>query len=166
MARSRFLIGKVLLIGLCAVLVVHAQPVGQPQSRWKIAVVLATDAGEKNADGPLLWLGIKNESDSARMICQVSGGYGVFHRDYQNGGAEGSPHNCSGRVAYDLVLARETRFLAMPIRQKDLQQANAELSIDLRLAEAAFPSFDEKRDFRLAWKGTVREALEAARSRR
>src|SRR5437660_1461959 len=104
-------------------------------------------------------VGLKNQSQSARMICDYSAGYSVQDSDYQNGRIGGSSHNCSSRTAFALILPGETRFFPIRVVPKDLRLGSAHVSVDFLFSSALFPSFGEKHDFQVSWTGTVVEIM-------
>ena len=150
---------RIAAIAATIAITVEAQPRRVSSAEgWAVSTVLAS-AVVGNEEQPLIWVGLKNQSQSARMICDYSAGYSVRDSDYQNGRIGGSSHNCSSRAAFALVLPGETRFFPIQVVPKDLRLGSAHVSVDFLFSSALFPSFGEKHDFQVSWTGTVVEIM-------
>ncbi len=161
--NSRFKVGVlVIVVGLAAVSMSHLG--GQQDDVWRVSSVVAA-IQEPEFDSPewLLWIGLKNKSESARLICLGSWGYTFRDPENPQVGAEGSPHTCRTRQSFGMVLPGETRFVTISVGPAEVRYESTTLSVDLFLFESQDVPSGERREIQLTWEGTVEDALRAGR---
>ena len=161
--KIRFKIGVlVIVMSLAAVSMSHLG--GQQDDVWRVSPVVAA-IQDPEFDSPewLLWIGLKNKSESARLICLGSWGYTFRDPEDPQVGAEGSPHTCRTRQSFGLVLPGETRFVTISVGPADVRYESTTLSVDLSLFESQDIPLAERRKIQLTWEGTVEDALRAGR---
>ena len=153
---------SVLLTVVVLATVSSSQPSGQQDEVWDVSSVVAVvqDSGSRPPVW-LLWVGLKNKSDSARLICLGAWAYTFQDPEDPRIGAEGSTHTCRTVQSFGLVLAGQTRFVAIPVGPVEARFESANFCVRLSLSESQFAQARERRQFQLSWEGTVEEALRA-----
>jgi hypothetical protein len=133
---------------------------GQQDKKWNVSSVITTiENPESESPEWLLWIGLKNESESARLVCLGSWGYTFHGSEEPRIGAEGSTHTCRSAKSFALVLPSETHFLPVPVGPVDVRLESTILSVRLSLFESQGVSLGECRQFQLTWEGTIKDAV-------
>jgi hypothetical protein len=150
-------------IAIVVLLSVSSYPTlfAQVRETWSVSRVLV--AKDEVRDQPeILWMGLRNESQVARLVCVSGWAFTIKDGERDWVGAEGSPHACNGMAGYTPVLPRETRFIELPLQQN--LRSSVRLSVDLFVSELRSPELAGRRELILHWAGDYSAAMAAAHS--
>lgn len=144
---------------------VYANAIAEQDQTWDVSRVVAVVQDRVlDSDVPewMLFVGVTNKSDSARLVCMHAWDYAFHHDEQPRMRGHAGAHFCTVVQNFTLVLPGDTLFLKVPVGQVEERLESVTLVVDIHLSESRFAARRGLREFKLTWTGTVREALAAA----
>jgi hypothetical protein len=128
---------------------------------WVTSAVITSSGDPSSPDsGPVLRVGLKNTSESPRVICVAQSDL-FFDGPGIGLGGTSELGNCQARSSFALVLAGQTLFAVVSLEPTHLQSASTDIDLQLRVLESSLDNRTAPRERWLDWGGTVGDALEA-----
>jgi hypothetical protein len=156
---------------IAAILVAVVAGSGVPRSfdapfiaadNWTLTPVILRESAARGEEFPI-WLGLKNESSEARMVCVAGWDVAMSSSKGDEGLSHGaSPHACQNTTSSTIVLAGETlHTLALVKFRRYPLSVNSALSVGVTIFEwiLTAPSRTEER---VVWSGTAKDASQRA----